>query len=295
MNLDVLRTFLKVAEEGHLTRAAYALHLTQPAVSAQLRKLEDEIGQMLFDRNAKGMVLNEAGEVFRSYAREIIDSFEEAKLATLELQELQRGSFSLGGGATAVAYLLPPLLGDFFRAHPGINVYIREQGSLATMEAVSSGELDLGVVTIPPEGKLPKRFRSQLTLEHWVDDELQLIVPNKHKLSGADEFQWSDLEEQALVLFEAGSAVRDLIDEGFRQARVEPTIVMELRSIESIKQMVGQGIGAGFVSGFALADSQGGLSCRSHSLRRQLGIVYRSNKRMSRAASAFLARMKDSQ
>lgn len=293
MDMDVLRTFLKVAEEGHMTRAAYALHLTQPAVSAQLRRLEDEVGQNLFVRNAKGMELNEAGQIFVSYAREILDSFEEAKIATQDLKELHRGSFALGGGATAITYILPPLLGDFLNDYPGINVYIREQGSLATMEAVANGTLDLGVVTLPSDGTLPKRYRTDLSVEPWLNDELQLIVPQQHKLGRRKTFRWEELEDQPLVLFEAGSAVRDMLDEGFRDAGVEPTIVMELRSIESIKQMVAQGIGAGFVSRFAFDAMTQGLRCRSHKLERQLVVVYRSNKRMSRAAEAFLQRMQD--
>ena len=289
MELAPLRTFLKLADLGHMTRAAGELHLTQPAVSAQLAKLEEELGQRLFDRTSRGMELTEAGRLFRRHVEEAIDAIERGRDALDALAGLERGSLSIGGGATATTYLLPPLLGRFHARFPTIRLFVREQGSGAVVESVASGELDLGVITSPVgqgTGGL-----ARLRVEPWLVDELRLIVPPAHPLSGQESFGWEALDGLPLVLFEAGSAVRELLDRHLGQAHIRPEIVMELRSIESIKQMVAQGIGAAFVSRFALAEPGLGLRAGEGPLERQLAIVYREDRTLGAAAQTFLEMM----
>lgn len=293
MDLTVLKTFLTVAREGHMTRAAGLLHLTQPAVSAQLARLEESLGQPLFDRTPKGMVLTEAGHVFLPYAEAVLGRLADGQRALEEMAGLQRGSLSIGGGATATTYLLPPLLGRFHESHPSIRIFVREQPSQSVVEDVFSGALDLGVVTLPvlpPSGV--SSLGGRLTVEHWVDDELQLLVPPDHRLTGRAGFHWHELDGESLVLFEAGSAVRALIDGYIANAHIQVDTVMELRSIESIKQMVAQGIGAAFVSRHALRPPEVGLSCLDEPLERELAIIYRSDRTQSAAARAFLESMK---
>lgn len=288
MEMSQLRTFIAVAREGNMTRAAAELHLTQPALSAQLAKLEDELGQPLFDRTPKGMVLTESGEVFLDFVQDAMTRLSDGQVALEQLRGLERGSLSVGGGATATTYLLPPLLGRYHARHPGIRFFVREQASAGIVEAVLSGELDLGVVTLP----LDSSAEGRLEVEHWVDDELMLIVPPGHPLSERSSFEWSDLRDVPLVLFEAGSAVRAHIDSRMEESEVRPEIVMELRSIESIKQMVAQGIGAAFVSQFALADGIPGLRCTDGPIRRTLAVVYRTDRSVSPAARAFIELMR---
>ncbi len=272
-----------------MTRAAKQLHLTQPAVSAQLKKLEGELGQELFDRTSKGMVLTEAGETFRSYAEEALERLEDGRVALDQLIGMQRGSLAVGGGATATTYLLPPILGRFHGAHPGIRFFVREQSSQQSVEDVLAGKLDLGIVTLPiRESAETRGATAKLEVEPWVEDELRLLVPPEHELSGRRRFEWVDLDEQPLVLFEAGSAVRAIIDERIDAAGVDVDIVMELRAIESIKQMVAQGIGAGFVSQFALGRGEEGLRCVEDPILRRLAVIYRGDRTQSPAARAFL-------
>lgn len=293
MDLNQLHAFVAVAREGHMTRAARQLHLTQPAVSAQISKLEDELGQKLFDRMPKGMVLTEAGKLFREYAEESLLHLDNAKLALDQLAGLEKGSLSVGGGATATTYLLPPILGRFHAEHPGIRFFVREQSSQQSVEDVLAGDLDLGIVTLPI--KPPSSSSSaagKLEVEPWVADELRLIVPPNHPASARDTFDWADLAGQPLVLFEAGSAVRDIIDRRISDAHIDVDIVMELRSIESIKQMVAQGIGSGFVSQFALGEQQEGLRCVENPISRKLAVIYASDRTQSPAAQAFLEMMR---
>ncbi|MEM1347882.1 MAG: LysR family transcriptional regulator substrate-binding protein, partial [Myxococcota bacterium] len=195
------------------------------------------------------------------------------------------------GGATATTYLLPPLLGAFHARFPGIQLFVREQGSQSVLEDIARGVLDIGVITLPANPDEDPSAEHSVDVEPWVRDELRLIVPRAHPLYGHTHFAWEDLDGASLVLFEAGSVVRTLLDAKMSAAGISTETVMELRSIESIKQMVAQGIGAAFVSKFALDDDDGGLVARD-GVTRDLAIVTRSGRTPSRAASAFLELMK---
>jgi len=287
MEMGPLESFLVLCEEGHMTRAAARIHLTQPAVSVQLRRLEEELGQPLFHRTPKGLVPTEAGRLFRTYVEDALMRLRDGAEAVAALAGLARGTLAIGGGATATTYLLPPLLGRFHARHPAIRLFVREQGSRGVMEGVLAGQLDLGVVTLPVEPSAGSR----LGMAPWVEDELRLIVPPGHRLEGRRTFRWRDLEGAPLVLFEAQSAVRDLIDGRLVASGTQVDIVMELRSIESIKQMVAQGIGAAFVSRWALPDPEAGLTCADGRLTRTLAIVSRADRPLGAAAEAFLALM----
>ena len=288
MDLKALESFVAVAREGQMTRAAGTLGLTQPAVSGQLARLEAELGTSLFHRTAKGMELTDAGQVFLDHVERALVDLSDGVDALSELRGLARGRLAVGGGATATTYLMPPVLSRFHARYPGIRLFVREAGSRAVLAAVHAGQLDLGVVTLSEEAP------SRLSVRPWVKDELVLIVPPGHRLEGRASFAWEDLNGEQLVLFEAGSAVRDRIDRALADAGVEPHIVMELRSIESIQQMVAQGIGAAFVSRFALEDVSMGLTPRTGAaaLRRELAVVHRADRRLSRAARAFLDEMR---
>lgn len=294
MDITLLRTFIVLAEEGHMTRTAARLHLTQPAISTQLAKLEEDLGQHLFDRTPKGMVLTNAGQTLLPYAQEIISRLTDARRALDQLAGLHTGSLSIGGGATATTYLLPSLIGKFHEKNPAIRFFVREQPSQNVVDDVYLGKLDLGIVTLPirpPTGV--STLSGKLEIEHWVEDELRLLVPQNHPLTDHHQVTWKELNGMSLVLFEAGSTVRSLIDEHIAKARVSVDIVMELRSIESIKQMVAQGIGAAFVSQYALQNPEQAIRCTDPPLRRQLAFIYRSDRTQSVAARAFLDEMRN--
>lgn len=281
MELTPLRYFAAIARAGHLTRAARELGVTQPALSAMLKKLEAETGAPLLSRTGRGVELTEAGRVFLRHADEAVRAADAGAKAVRELLGLERGSIRIGGGATATSYLLPRVVSGVRKRHPGLRFYVREAGSSAVAAAVLSGELDLGIVTLPIKGPGSEDLVKVLL----VEDDLRLIVPARHPLAAADRpFRWKELEGESIVAFEAGAAVRDLIDRAAAAAGVTLSVVMELRSIESIKQMVAAGIGVGFVSRFALREGEG-LSCKDGRLSRGLAII----RRRDRAASAAVA------
>lgn len=284
MELSQLQTFLVIAREGQMTRAASVLHLTQPALSAQLSKLEEELGGPLFDRTPRGMTLTHAGEVFKPFAEEALGRLKDGERALRELRGLEAGNLAVGGGATATTYLLPPVLAQFHEAHPGLQLFVREQASSGVIDAVISGELDLGIVTLGSGERPPE----PLTMARWVEDELVLVVPPGHSFEGRETYEWKDLNNLPLVLFEAGSAVRMLIDTRLQAEGTRPEIVMELRSIETIKQMVAQGIGAGFVSRFALSETTKGIRAKRDAIKRELAVVWRVDRSLNPAAAAFI-------
>lgn len=287
MELTPMRYFVAMARAGTMSKAAEELGVTQPALSAMMKKLEAEVGARLLDRTRRGVELTEAGRVFLAGAEEALRRVEGAVKSVRELVGLEHGSIRLGGGATAIAYLLPRVLSEFRRQHREIRVYIREAGSRAVAEAVLSGELDLGVVTLPV-GSVGADDLVKVPLVH---DELRLIVPPGHRLSEAKSFRWRDVEGESLVAFEAGTAVRRLIDRAIAEAGVSLEVAMELRSIDSIRRMVGAGVGVGFVSRFALGGGEG-LTCRDGRLTREIALVRRRGGTLSPAAAALEVRLR---
>lgn len=270
-----------------MTRAAEQLGVSQPALSAMLRKLEAELGAPLLHRTGRGVELTEAGRAFLAFADEAVLAAEAGVKAVREIAGLQRGSIRIGGGATATAYILPGVVSEIRRRHPGLTFYIREAGSSAVVASVLSGELDLGIVTLPVKGA----GTADLLTIPLVDDELRLIVPPRHRLETAKgkpaaSFRWKDLAGEPFVAFEAGTAVRTIIDQAAADAGVTLNVVMELRSIESIKRMVRAGIGVGLVSRFALEANEG-LTCKEGRIARKLAIIRRRDRVPGMAVAEF--------
>ncbi len=291
MDTVQLANFLVLAQVGNMTRAATQLHLTQPALSGQLKRLEEELGAALFHRQGRGLELTPAGETFRRHAADALEALVAGREALGSLSTLASGTLAIGGGATSTTCLLPGIIKQFHRRHPGIRFTIREAPSRTIVEAVLAGELDLGLVTLPVPAHLEV---ARLAVEPWLVDELVLLVPPGHALAGRARegrrarFQWSDLHNQPLIAFESGSAVRQLLDRQLAEHRVAPSVVMELRSIATITSMVAAGIGLGFVS--HLADSAGrGLRAADQALSRQLALVERKDRSRSTALAAFRA------
>lgn len=302
MELTMLRQFRAVALAGHMTKAARAGGVTQPALSAMVKKLEEEVGAALLHRTGRGVELTEAGRVFLVHAEDALRRADGAVAAVRELMGLERGSIRIGGGATATSYLLPPIVSAVRAKYPGLRFYVREAGSSAVAAAVASGELDLGIVTLPVKAAEGE----ELVREALVVDELRLIGKGKGREASGQGigkktrkqirsstdveknggFDWKELEGVPVVAFEAGTAVREMIDRASAAAGVRLNVVMELRSIEGIKRMVAAGIGVGFVSKFALEEGEG-LRSRDGKLGRQMAVVKRRERPLSAAAGEF--------
>lgn len=282
MELTPLRYLVAIADAGHMTRAAESLGVGQPTLSAALKKLEDEIGVPLFDRTGRGVTPTAAGSAFLIHARAALREVQAGRKAVSALSGLETGTIGVGGGATATGYLLPEAIAALQALHPDLRFTVRESGSDAVARDVLAGELDLGLVTLPVHGV----GSGELMIVRSVTDELRLIVPPGHALHGRRSFRWKDMGGERVVAFEAGSAVRGVIDEAAREQGVELDLVVELRAIESIRRMVAAGVGVGFVSRFALGEGEG-LTCRDGRINRTIALVRRRDHVPSHAAAAF--------
>lgn len=178
MELTPLRYFRAIVTAGHMTRAARELGVTQPALSAVVKKLEAEVGAELLHRTGRGVEPTDAGRVLLAHAEDAIRAAESGVKAVRELLGLERGSIRVGGGATATAYILPPVVSTVRKKHPGLRFFVREAGSAQVAQAVASGELDLGIITLP----VPKHMQADLAVVPLVQDELRLITPAGHPL-----------------------------------------------------------------------------------------------------------------
>ncbi|MGQ9779287.1 MAG: LysR family transcriptional regulator [Bacillota bacterium] len=245
MELHQLRIFLQVVENASFSRAAAALHLTQPAVSQQIRALEDELGLELVRRVGRTVRPTKAGEVLLEHARTILAMVERGKAALAEFRAERRGRLILGAGNTTITFRLPPLLREYRRREAAVEVVVKAGNSHELLALLEEGQLDVALVTSPGKGRA---FRS-IPLFH---DEIVLILPADHPLNARVGLTPEDLLGVPSILFARGSGFRRFLDETFARAGYRPEVVMELESVEGIKQLVQIGLGLSFLPRIAV-------------------------------------------
>lgn len=244
-----LTVFRVVAERLSFTQAADALHLTQPAVTSQVKALEGELGLRLFERAAGGVRLTAAGERLYRFA---VETSEQARQTWRELGSVsgaQLGDLSLGASTTIAQYLLPRLLSQFHRLHPRVEISVVGANTAHIVARLLARQVQVGLIEGPPG-------RSDIKVEKFVDDEIVMIVAVDHSLAGEGFLPDVDrLRREPLLVREPGSGTRRVVEEALRKAGVGPReirVVMELDSTEAIKSAVEAGLGVGFVSRWAL-------------------------------------------
>lgn len=261
--LDELRCLLLIAEHGSFTAAARPAHLSQPALTAAIRRLEDHFGARLLHRGRRGAEPTAAGHALLPRARAALAAVEDGRRAVAEVEGLGTGEVRIGGGATVVTYFLPAPLAEFRRKHPGVRFQVREAYPDEVRRAVDAGEIDLGIVSGPGR-------------DRWLTDELILIGPPAHDFGPSPPF----------IAFQPGSATRALLERHFPKA----DIVMELASIAAVKGNVRAGIGLALVSRTAVAaDLAAGRLAEipSPPISRRLSLVHRGVDRLPPAAAAL--------
>ena len=272
-----LCNFLLVVQEGTFTAAARRAHLTQPALSASIQRLEAQLEGAVFIRDRKGAVLTDAGRALLPHARAARAAVEEGRAAVREVLGLGRGAVTVGAGATACTYLLPPVLAGFQQHHPSIRHRLREFTSADVQQALRDGLIDLGIATrLPGDPAF-----SGLAEEHWRADPLVLIqAPEESRKSPPH------------LTFVEGSPLRRLLQQHFPDADV----AMELASIPAVKGHVIAGLGIALVPRSAVETSvrQGRVVIRPDPrtpLHRDLVLLHRGEDRLSVAASALRERI----
>ena len=235
MELSELRVFLTVAAERSFSRAAMKLHRTQPAISQSVRRLEDSMGERLFDRATKDATLTEAGRLLRDYAERLLRLSEEAEGAVKELRDLRRGRVLVGANEASVHAALP-LIARFRDAHPLVHVDVRRIPARQIGAEVAQGSLDFGVLTFQPaEPRL-----GSIVLGH---DELVMLVHPSHPLSESKEVTLSECARQTVIAHNDPSHVRDRVLRLFEQHHIPANILVSLPSLEGIKKAVAMEMG----------------------------------------------------
>ena len=272
-----LRTFLAVIEAGGVSAAARALNLTQPAASQQLRELERTLRVRLLDRAGGRAVPTAAGEALLEPARRALAAIEDTIAVATAHRAGETGRVRLGTGATACIYLLPPVLAAAKQRMAGLEVVIATGNSSDIIRRVETGELDVGLVT------LPVAAGRALSVTRLVTDPLVALIPSALAETG-EAVTARQLAALPLILYETAGSTRAVIDGWFRRAGITPVPIMQLDSVESIKVLVAGGLGASVIPRLALAEPVAGTVTRTlrPALVRQLGLVLRRGKVMDR-------------
>jgi DNA-binding transcriptional LysR family regulator len=239
-----LQVFHTVARLLSFTKAAESLHMTQPAVTFQVRQLEEYFNTRLFDRTHNRISLTDAGKRVFEYADEIFDLYAKMENAVRDMTGEISGILIIGASTTIAEYMLPALLGDFKRKYPDINVHLKVSNSDGIVSMVENNDIDLGVVEAPVMNK-------NLVVENCRHDRLVAIVPPQHSLASEQKVQLKDLMNHAYIAREEGSGTREVIHEYLTIAGMKPAdihVAMELGSPEAIKGAVEAGMGVSIVS-----------------------------------------------
>lgn len=285
MDFEQLKTFLEVSRLKSFSRAAQKLLRTQPAISAQIRSLEQEIGARLFDREGGKVTFTSAGRLFEPFAEHCLECQSHIHLAIAELERSPRGELSISANEATHLYVLPQVFAQFKRQYSRVVLSIVRSERLRTLEAVLNREVDFGVVSLPVRD-------ARLAVEPIHRDELALVTPPTHPLAARTSVRLQDLARTPLLLPSHGRR-REQLNELFRMQELTPRVAMEVESSELLKRYVLAGLGIGLLPRTNVAEEERNgtlkmIAVEGVRLARDLALVYRKDKQLSRAGQAFL-------
>ena len=285
MEVDQLKGFLETAREKSFTRAAEKLFRTQPAVSLQIKSLETELGQRLFERHGKRVSLTEAGRLLYSRAEQVLSILETIPHDMSGLGELRTGRLMIGTSDTHCAYVLPPVVETFRKVYPGVEIQLTDRMSPEVARLVVDGTVDFGIATLPVND-------TRLDTDPLFMRREVVIACQDHPLSARSRLTLKHLAEEPILSLEEGSTSRSLTDRIFLEAGLHPRIAMELGSIEVIKKFVEIGLGIAIVPEVSVREEVGAGQLSLLKVRgipsRQVGIVRRAGGHLAPSAEIFI-------
>jgi DNA-binding transcriptional LysR family regulator len=292
MNPHHLRTFLTVRKHLNYTRAAEEIFLTQPAVSRQVRQLEEELGVHLFEQIGKSLHVTDAGETLAVEAEMLLGAMERTAEAVRSHRTAELGSLRIGASTTPGFYLLPDILGRFHRRFPKVALHYTVENSLRIEQMLVRNELDLGFVGARLSGE-------ELELKPLLEDEIVCFTSPSHRLAKVRRIAPSSLEEEIWIIREKGSATRLLFEDWLSTRNVAIRKSIELTCPETCKALVRAGIGVSFMSVHGLraeirAKYLVKIPVAEMSLKRPIFLARHSDKRNSPVMERFLATVETS-
>ena len=280
-----LEVFEAIARLGSFTRAAEELHLTQPTVSMQIKKLTDAVGLPLFEQIGKRIYLADAGKALQATYSEIFESLNNFEMLVADMQGLKQGKLRLAVVTTA-KYFAPRLLGAFCNEYPGIDVSLKVSNRERLLERLGENQDDLYVLGQPPESL-------DVVYEPFLDNPLVVLAPSNHPLAAQRNIPLAQLTEEPFIMREPGSGTRIAVERLFRQHSLDLKVRMELGSNEAIKQAIIGGLGISVLSRHTMTlDAATGqlttLDVEHFPIKRQWYTVYPTGKKPSIVAQTFL-------
>lgn len=284
LTIRQLKIFDAVARHLSHSRAAEELYLTQPAVSMQIKQLEENVAVPLLEKQGKKLYLTDAGKEFLNYCRTILQQIAEAESVLEELKGLERGNLNISVVSTA-NYFMPQLLAKFIQLHPKIQVNLHVANRDAVLKQLSENSADLAITGQPPEG-------TDMLSQSFMQNPLVVIAAPQHPLAKVRNIKPKQLAQETFLLREQGSGTRGVVERYFASHRMKLPAHMEMDTNEAIKQSVQAGMGLGIISrhGIELELETKRLSIldvEHFPIMRHWHIVQRKNKRLSTAAQAF--------
>jgi DNA-binding transcriptional LysR family regulator len=274
-----------VAREGGFSRAAEKLYRTQSAVSQAIRKLEDEIGEPLFDRSTRDGVMTDAGQVLREYAERLLNLRENAREALGELRELQKGKLVVGANEFTALYLLR-VLAEFRRLHPAIRIVVQRSLGSQIPDDIRRHNCEFGVLTYDPQDP-------ELASVVVYSDELIFVVPPQHPLARESQVSIRQLGAESFVAHIVSSPYREKVIQAFEKHKTPLHMGVELPTLQAIKRFVAMGNGVAFLPEISVEDeiARGELvriPVQELRVHRKLRLIYRKSAALSHAGRAFL-------
>jgi LysR family hydrogen peroxide-inducible transcriptional activator len=288
MELQQLRYFCAIADTGSFTRAARQTHVSQPSLSQQIRKLEDELGARLIDRLGRTVQLTELGRSFLPRARAVLRDLEAARSDVVERKMSISGPISVGVIPTIAPYFLPPLLAAFSRKYPEVRVTVVEEITPLLLERLRTGTMDVAIAALP----LPARTHDFQLFPLRVE-KLFAVLPKHHTLAKRRAVSLEELRDDPFVLLRDGHCFRETAFAACKRARLNPRIIFESGQFSSILSMVDAGLGVSIVPAMAVEKRSG---CRYVPLAderaaRTIGAVTLNGRSPTRANEAFLTHL----
>ena len=285
MDYDQLNSFLEVAKLQSFSLAAEKLFRTQPAISAQIRLVEQECGEKLFDRSGKKVALTAAGEILHRYATQMLNLHREALQSIAELNQTPRGKLYIGANEATCLYVLPKTFAKFKQLYPLVQISIYRNFSHKILQKVHEGAVDLGIVTLPQNA-------DNMEIIPVFRDEVQAVVPKDHVLAKKRSVTLEEFSHYPLILPKTGHT-RVMLDRMLRDYRNNVQISMELASVETIKKFVGAGLGISVISRtYAQPEVAAGvlklIPLEGQRIYRELGLIYRRDRHHSLPAKVFI-------
>jgi LysR family transcriptional regulator, transcription activator of glutamate synthase operon len=286
MDLRQLRYLVALAEELNFTRAAAAEHIAQPALSQQIRRLEEEVGVGLVERTTRKVALTEAGELLAVRARRILAELEIAREELEALRGVDVGHVTIGAIHTMGPIDLSLALAVFHEAHPGVALTVREQASEECAELLRADELDLAFLSVT------ERVEShELALHQLISEELMVLLPRDHALAGRARVRMAELAQEHFISFRQGARLRELLFSAGRDAQFEPRVTLESNEAQRIRALVSRGLGVAILPrSDAMVPGNDIIAAPivDPVLRRDITLAWRAGRRQSPATAAFL-------